>query len=377
MAKRLLHVVASIAPAAGGTTEGIRRLVQSSEGAAELVCLDDPSASYLQGQSFPVHALGPATGGYWYTPGLRPWLSENFGRFDGVVIHGLWQHHSYGSYQAIRGRIPYAIFPHGMLDPYFKRAFPLKHVKKQLYWLAREYSVLRDARAVCFTSAIECDSAMKTFWPRRWHPAVVSFGTMEPAGNPGHQRESFFERYPVLRERRFFLFLSRIHRKKGCDLALDAFAQLARLDLDLVIAGPDEEGLQAQLKAQAERLGISGRVHWTGMLEGDLKWGALRAAEALVLPSRQENFGVVVVEALACRTPVLISDKVNIWPDLERDGAGIVNPDTAEGTLRSMTALLAMTPEERERLASNGLACFRARYEMQRTALALDAIFSD
>jgi glycosyltransferase involved in cell wall biosynthesis len=112
-------------------------------------------------------------------------------------------------------------------------------------------------------------------------------------------------------------------------------------------------------------------------LEGDLKWGALRAAEALVLPSRQENFGVVVVEALACRTPVLISDKVNIWPDLERDGAGIVNPDTAEGTLRSMTALLSMTPQERERLASNGLACFRARYEMQRTALALDAIFSD
>jgi glycosyltransferase involved in cell wall biosynthesis len=149
------------------------------------------------------------------------------------------------------------------------------------------------------------------------------------------------------------------------------------LDLDLVIAGPDEEGLEAQLRAQAERLGISGRVHWTGILEGDLKWGALRAAEALVLPSRQENFGVVVVEALACRTPVLISDKVNIWPDLERDGAGIVNPDTAEGTLRSMTALLSMTPQERERLASNGLACFRARYEMQRTALALDAIFSD
>ena len=66
--------------------------------------------------------------------------------------------------------------PPRMLDPYFKRAFPLKHAKKQVYWLAREYPVLRDARAVCFTSAIERDSAAKTFWPRRWHPAVVSFG---------------------------------------------------------------------------------------------------------------------------------------------------------------------------------------------------------
>jgi glycosyltransferase involved in cell wall biosynthesis len=204
---------------------------------------------------------------------------------------------------------------------------------------------------------------------------VVSFGTLEPGGNPAQQRENFFDRYPGLRERRFFLFLSRIHRKKGCDLLLDAFARLTRFDLDLVMAGPDEEGLRPQLEAQAKQLGISGRVHWTGMLEGDLKWGALRAAEALVLPSHQENFGVVVVEALACKTPVLISDKVNIWPDLERDGAGIVNPDTAEGTFRSMTALLAMTPAERERLASNGLACFRARYEMERTAQSLDAIF--
>jgi glycosyltransferase involved in cell wall biosynthesis len=374
MTKRLLHVVASLAPAAGGTAEGIRRLAQSS-GPVELVCLDDPGASYVEGQSFPVHALGPAKGSYRYTRRLQPWLKRNLERFDGVVIHGLWQLHSYGTYRVVRGRTPYVVFPHGMLDPYFKRAFPLKHVKKQLYWLAREYRVLRDAKAVCFTTPIERDCSRETFWPRRWHSVVVSFGTSEPAGDPVGQRESFLSRYPVLRGRRFFLFLSRIHRKKGCDLLLEAFGRLARLDLDLVIAGPDEEGLQLQLEAQARRLGIHGRVHWTGMLEGDAKWGALRAAEAFVLPSHQENFGVAVVEALACELPVLISDKVNIWPDIQNDEAGIVNPDTAEGTYRSMAALLALTAEERERLVSNGLACFRARYEMKRTAQALDEVF--
>ena len=67
------------------------------------------------------------------------------------------------------------------------------------------------------------------------------------------------------------------------------------------------------------------------MLKGDLKWGAFYAAEAFVLPSHQENFGVAVVEALACELPVLISDKVNIWPDIAHDEAGIVNADTAEG----------------------------------------------
>ena len=103
--------------------------------------------------------------------------------------------------------------------------------------------------------------------------------------------------------------------------------------------------------------------------------GALRAAEAFVLPSHQENFGVAVVEALACKVPVLISDKVNIWPEIQEDAAGIVNADTTEGTFRSMAALLAMSAEERGRMVRNGLACFRARYEMRRTAEALDEVF--
>jgi glycosyltransferase involved in cell wall biosynthesis len=374
---RLLHVVASFSPAAGGTSEGILKLSQSCAESVEVVCLDDPAVTYVQGQSFPVHALGPPQGSYRYTPRLRPWLRENLDRFDGVVIHGLWQWHSYGSYGLLRHRTPYVVFPHGMLDPYFKRAFPLKHFKKQVYWLAREYRVLRDARAVCFTTPIERDSAVKTLWPQRWNSAVVSLGTSEPAGVDAMQREVFLGRYPALRQRRFFLFLSRIHSKKGCDLLLEAFARLAPAhpDLDLVIAGPDEEGLRPQLESQAKRLGLEARVHWTGMLEGDLKWGAFHAAEAFVLPSHQENFGIAVVEALACGVPVLISDKVNIWPDIVHDEAGLVNADTAEGTYRSMAALLAMSVEERLRMVSNGLDCFRARYEMKRTAQALNDLF--
>jgi glycosyltransferase involved in cell wall biosynthesis len=377
--KRLLHVVASFSPAAEGTTEGIRRLAESCAGlcAVEVVCLDDPSEPYVHGQSFPVHALGPTRGHYGYTPRLSEWLGENLARFDGLVIHGLWQYHSYGSYRLARGRIPYVVFPHGMLDPYFKRAFPLKHVKKQMYWLGREYRVLRDAKAVCFTTPIERDAAGKTFWPRRWNPVVVSFGSAQPEGDPATQRGAFLDRYPALRQRRFFLFLSRIHSKKGCDLLLEAFGRLAAAqpDLDLVMAGPDEGGLRPQLEAQAKRLGIEHRVHWTGMVEGDVKWGALHSAYAFVLPSHQENFGVAVVESLACGVPVLISDKVNIWPEIAQDEAGIVNPDTAEGTFRSMATLLKMNAEERRRMVSNGLSCFHARYEMKRTAQVLNDLF--
>ena len=111
------------------------------------------------------------------------------------------------------------------------------------------------------------------------------------------------------------------------------------------------------------------------MLEGDTKWGAIHAAEAFVLPSHQENFGVAAVEALAAGLPVLLSDKVNIWPDIVEDRAGIVNADTAEGTYRSMVELLGMPDQERQRMVENGVRCFRSRYEMKRTAKALNDLF--
>jgi glycosyltransferase involved in cell wall biosynthesis len=343
----------------------------------ELVSLDNPRETFVQNQAFPVHALGPSEGHYGYTPKLATWLKENLTRFDGVVIHGLWQYHSYGSYRVIQGRVPYAIFPHGMLDPYFKRAFPMKHMRKQLYWVAREYRVLRDARAVCFTTPIERDCAAGTMWPYRVKPAVVSFGTSAPSGDPTEQRKTFLDQFPRLAGRRFFLFLSRIHAKKGCDLAIEAFSRLAprHTDLDLVIAGPDEAGLQPRLETQARALGVADRLHWTGMLQGDLKWGAIHAAEAFVLPSHQENFGVAAVEALASGVPVLLSNKVNIWPDVLEDDAGIVDDDTAEGTYRSMTRFLSLSEEDRKKMIENGLRCFHSRYEMKRTAKALNDLF--
>ena len=106
--------------------------------------------------------------------------------------------------------------------------------------------------------------------------------------------------HPELRGRRILVYLGRIHQKKGCDLLIRAFARVATVDpsLHLVMAGPDQTGWVAQLKDLAARLGVMSRVSWLGMVTGDDKWSALYAAEALVLPSHQESFGIVVAEAL-------------------------------------------------------------------------------
>src|SRR5437762_5411066 len=104
------------------------------------------------------------------------------------------------------------------------------------------------------------------------------------------------------------------------------------------------------------------------MLTGDTKWGALSAAEAFVLPSHQENFGIAVAEALACGTPVLISNKVNIWREIAADGAGFVDEDDEPGTARLLAKWLATPEGEREKMRRAAEQSFRTRFEVQMAA---------
>ncbi len=376
---RILHIIGTLDPAAGGVTETVRVLLAHgpSDYTSEVVTLDDPAAPFLHDLPFPVHALGPQTSTYGYTKKLLPWLRANRDRFDGVLLHGLWQYTNLAAWRAFRGRVPYMVFPHGMLDPYFRHAFPAKHLKKLPYWHLVEYRVLRDANRVLFTCEAEAQLARQSFKRHRWTSHVVPFGTVPPASDPSAQKEAFFAQAPELHGKRFLLFLGRIHPKKGCDLLLNAFAKLATRDpsLHLVMAGPDPQNLREQLMQPAEAAGVAHRIHWPGMTHGDAKWGAFHACEAFILPSHQENFGIAVAEALACAKPVLLSDKVNIAPDIAADGAGLIQPDTLEGTTCLLECWIAMTEAERQAMSTKALACFHARYDMRENAKIVVRLF--
>jgi glycosyltransferase involved in cell wall biosynthesis len=134
------------------------------------------------------------------------------------------------------------------------------------------------------------------------------------------------------------------------------------------MAGPDQTGWTDVLKAQAEKLSVSDRITWPGMLQGDPKWSAFYAAEVFCLPSHQENFGIVVAEALACGKPVLISNQVNIWREIEADAAGFVDEDTAAGTVRNFQRWLRLDTVAREQMAQRARQCFAQRFHIQRAA---------
>jgi len=327
----------------------------------------------------PVHCVGPGYPKYGYAPGFVPWMQRNAARFDAVVVNGLWQFHSLGSWRTLRNSsVPYYVFTHGMLDPWFKRQYPLKHLKKRLYWPWAEYRVLRDARAVLFTSEEERLLARQSFRRYQANEVVLSYGIQGFGGNAAAQRELFLERFPQVRGKRIVLFLGRVHPKKGCDLLIEAFASLARLDtsLHLVVAGPDQTGMQAQLMELAKRLGVSDAMTWTGMLSGEVKTGAFRAAEVFALPSHQENFGIAVAEALSCGVPVLISNKINIWREIGNDQAGLVADDTLQGTQQLLRGWLALSAERRQQMARNAVECFQRRFQIDRVVTNLLSLFA-
>jgi glycosyltransferase involved in cell wall biosynthesis len=340
--------------------------------------LDDPNAPFLRSLDFPVHALGPVSQKYGYTPRLHRWLVDNYHRFDGIVVNGLWNVCGMATWLALKDKKPYMVFSHGMLDPYFKKAFPLKHLKKWIYWVLVEYWVLRGAYRVLFTTREESELARQSFWLHRWNGYVVPYGSSRPPKSGPVLMDAYYSVCPEMRGRRFMLFLGRIHRKKGCDMLMKSFKKYAVLDPDLhlVMAGPDQQGWSAELKLEMDQAGIGDRVHWPGMLNGDVKWGAFYACEVFILPSHQENFGIAVAEAMACGKAVLLADKVNIAGQIAKDGGGLIQLDDQAGTDALVHDWITMPLDARSRMEQRALDTFHNRYDMEQNAVTILKLFS-
>jgi glycosyltransferase involved in cell wall biosynthesis len=377
---RVLRCIRSLDPSLGGTVEAVRQAcwgLPELGHSVEVVCLDEPGSPWLRDFPSKVHALGPAIGTYGYSRKFVPWMREHAGEYDAVVVDGIWQFPSWGAWLALRkSRVPYFVYTHGMLSPWFKQTYPLKHLKKLVYWMLAEYWVLKDAHAVLYACEQERVQARESFWLYRATEAVTVPGIQGPAGDSNEQLQLFLDEFPNLRSKRLVLFVGRIHPVKGCDLLLEAFVRVSRVNplLHLVFVGPDQTGQRRNLEQRVTKLGMEDRVTWTGALSGDAKWGAYRAAEVFALPSHTENFGLVVAEAMACGVPVLISDKVNIWIEVQKTGGGIVASDDLKGATELLEKWLAMTPEKRKNMAHRAREGFEEKFSLHSSLVRLDLV---
>lgn len=373
---RTLHIIMSVDRAGGGPVQALLQSVENGrvDRVVEVVSLDNPAAACVREFPGVIHAVGPAPARYGYTPYLSAWIAENGHRFDAAVIHGLWNHASVGGWQGCRrADLPYVIFTHGMMDPWFRKTYPLKHLAKQLFWFVQG-RVLRDASEVLFTCEEEKRLADGAFLGYKYRPRVVAFGATDVLPPVDAENDALASVVPALGQRPFLLFLGRVHEKKGCDLLLEGFARAStRQELQLVIAGPSQGALAEQLCAQASALGIADRLHWAGMVKGATKAAAFRRAEAFVLTSHQENFGIAVAEALAYGTPVLISNQVNIWREIQAGGGGLVEPNTIAGARNLIDAWESMTVDARNRMKRSARAVYEFHFTIDAAERDLNA----
>lgn len=370
---KILHVISSIDPEAGGVSQALRTMIigLTAEGhESEVVCLDTKGKLFLN-ESFTITALGPTKTPWLYSKKLLPWLKENIQRFDTVLVHGLWQYHTYcvrKAWKKTLGRKPSLfLMPHGMLDPYFQKAEgrKLKAIRNWIFWRWTESKIVNVADVLLFTCEMEMLLARTTF--SGYHPKrerVIGLGVERPPVYVKEIEESFLISFPEVKNNNYYLFISRLHEKKGVDILIRAYLALAHKYIlpKLVIAGPGEAtpyGKEMIKMAAANR-----DIIFTGMLSGEVKWGAFYGCEAFILPSHQENFGIAVVEALACGKPALISNQVNIWKEVEDLNAGLVEADTFEGAYKMMEEWILMKEDQKTRIREQTQIAFESKFSV-------------
>ena len=381
---RILHIIDSLNPDQGGTVECVRQIgtaVTALGHTVEVAVLRDLETDpWIKEFPLQAHALGPAIGFYGYNMRLIGWLEIHGCSFDAWIVNGLWQFQGLAASRvAKRSHVPYFVYSHGMLDPWSRRANPIKYLKKFFYWLLVERSILINAHRVVFTSIEESKLAEQFFPTSGWIPAVVGNGVAEPPACSAEDMQSFRNEFPRIGNRRVWLFLSRIHSKKGLENLLKAYSEIAAVDDPpcLVIAGTGEGTYVERLKTLSRQLRIDRHIVWTGPLYGIRKWAAFKSAELFVLASHQENFGIVIAEALAMGIPVCTTTAVNIWREVDEEGAGIVCDDSVTALSVALKKWSALSPNERAAFGSRARSCFERHFEIDSAARKLVSAIQD
>ncbi|MDD4933208.1 MAG: glycosyltransferase [Methylacidiphilaceae bacterium] len=307
---------------------------------------------------------------YLYSAPLGRALAEAIRRFDLVYVFSLYRYPSSAAcWAARRAAIPYVVNPHGSLDPFLYRR---KRWRKAISEALVERPNLDHAAAIHFTSQEEADLTRPL--NLRAPPLVVPLGLPLEEYQPLPKGSS--RTLPLPEGSKILLFFGRINFKKGLDLLVKAFAEIApRMpEVMLVIAGPDNEGYGARVQGWLREAGLENRALFPGMVLGEKKRALLSGSDLFVLPSYTENFGIAVAEAMAMGLPVVISDKVNIWQEVRKAGAGLVVPCDA-GKLAEACLQLLRDAQSRRAMGERGRKLVEAQFSLERTTEMLEASF--
>jgi glycosyltransferase involved in cell wall biosynthesis len=292
---------------------------------------------------------------------LARWLESHVSEFEVVHVHAVFSHACLMASRASRRhKVPCIVRPLGTLDPWSLQQKPFR---KQLFWWIAVKQMLKEAAAIHYTTEEEQRLVENSLGLKRG--VVIGLGVNVGFLENGSGNGIFRQKHSSLGMRCYILALSRIHPKKGLELLLRTFMELiVQKEFEqwqLVIAGDGEPAYIESLKRVVRESQAEDNVIFPGWLEGPEKFSALHSAELLVLPSLQENFGLCVIESLACGVPVLVSTQVNLSSQIAAARAGWVTSLTQDDLKATLeTAMQHKDERERRGLAGKDLVrqCF-------------------
>ncbi|HUI06247.1 MAG TPA: glycosyltransferase [Verrucomicrobiae bacterium] len=372
---KILHVIPAVAPRYGGPSQAIVGLCRAlrDQGLDVEMCTTDADGDgrlpvelgkRIVYQGIPSYFFRRDwTEAFKYSRSLKRWVGQHVDQYDMVHIHGGFSHATYAAARACHRRgIPYIVRPFGTLEPW---SMHHKRPRKFIAWHAGFRRVIQAAIAIHYTTEQERMLTENSLNLR--NGIVVPNGVDESVLERGSSHR-FRQELGLSDRDSFLLTLSRVHPQKGIEFILQAFVDLKvqghLAGWHLVIAGSGEPDYVRRLQGLAHQTSAESFVHWVGWLQGESKQAALSESNLFVLSSFQESFGIGVLEAMACATPVLISRHVGLASTIEAHRAGwVVNLNSDE--LR--TALLEATQHP---------AILQARGEAARQLVAEEFVWS-
>lgn len=377
---KLLHVVPSYLPATryGGPIYSVHALCaalarQGHEVQVFTTNVDGPGVSAVPvGRPVDVDGVKVtyfATGfgrRLYRSPAMGTALHEQAAAFDALHLHSVFLWPTTAAARAARrARVPYLISPRGMLVPDLIRK---KSRAIKTAWIGLfERSNIAGAAAIHMTSEVEASELRKMGLPAR-RVVVIANGLDVPGDLPRRPRQALIPAAPTV------LSLGRVNWKKGLDRLIAAMAHVE--GARLLIAGNDEEAYRPKLEDLARVHGVADRVEFKGAVHGDAKWDLISRAGVFVLASYSENFGNVVLEAMACGVPVVVTPEVGLAPAVQTSQSGLVVDGDPAILGRAIAGLLAR-PDERLRLGENGRRCVAARFSWDAIAAAMAATYAE
>lgn len=312
---------------------------------------------------------------YFRSTCLNRALQDRVHHFDLVHINWLYVYPTLAAARhCLRQKVPYLLAPRGMLDP---NAIAMKGaLKKKLYLHLLEKKHLCGSKGLHFTSRGERDQAAASGWALPSY--VVGNGLDLDAYGAPPETGAFGDCFPETQGKRLVLFLGRLNFIKGLDLLARAWPQVVREipEAHLVLAGPDDDGYGEKVRGWLKAGGVLQSVTFAGMLTGAEKLAALAAAEVFVASSYLESFGMAIVEAMACKKPVVVTDRVNISPEIKEAQAGLVTACDPEEISRALVRLL-QDPENAHVIGENGYRLVERRFTWDMAATEMLRVYAE